>query len=129
MRIYLASLSCLELRLTSRLLTGYRINVIIILFIFYTFISCFRGPRGTEEYREGRILSSLRFGTSLRLKRRNSEKDTQLTISYDIYPHKSLVYMLFITNFYRYEPNFDKNSRNRPFLTPFRPNIGQKSPN
>ena len=57
------------------------------------------GPRGTEEYREGNSIYRYRFGTSFRLKRRNSEKDTQLTNKSGIYPHKSLVYMLLRYNY------------------------------
>src|ERR1700704_2980687 len=71
--------------------------------LFYIFSSNIRyifcGPRGTEEYRDEKFFLRYRFGTSFRLKRRNSDKDTQLTISYDIYPHKSLVYMLISHNF------------------------------
>src|ERR1043165_7095195 len=66
-----------------------------------------------------------RFGTSLRLKRRNSEKDTQLTNIYDIYPHKSLVYMLLRYNYaingqimVRYRP---KSTLFTPFSTLFTP--------
>ena len=99
MRIYLASLSCLELRLTSRLLTGYRLLVLNILCHNLSFSDLVDGPRGTEEYRDEKFFLRYRFGTSFRLKRRNSDKDTQLTISYDIYPHKSLVYMLISHNF------------------------------
>ena len=67
---------------------------LIFLFVFILIIFVIGGPRGTEEYREGNLYLRYRFGTSFRLKRRNSDKDTQLTMSYDIYPHKSLVYML-----------------------------------
>ena len=89
------------LRLTSRFLTGYRYRLSLIKSPKNNYLCIICGPRGTEEYREGNIYLRYRFGTSFRLKRRNSEKDTQFTISYDIYPHKSLVYMLLRYNYHR----------------------------
>ena len=80
-RIYLASLSLTELRITSRFQTGYRFSSLF--FIFFSLNKflhvIFDGPRGTEEYREGRLRSNANaMGLSSDLNVGTQDNDTQM---------------------------------------------------
>src|ERR1043165_3793274 len=114
--------------ITTNVEISDRVPLLSIFVYLYIFIKCcyrFAALGALRSIGKGISIYRYRFGTSLRLKRRNSEKDTQLTNIYDIYPHKSLVYMLLRYNYaingqimVRYRP---KSTLFTPFSTLFTP--------